>query len=288
MPTATATAATESFAPVQGAELYCREVGQGNPLVVIHGGPDFDHTYLLPDMDRQAVSRRLVYYDQRGRGRSRGEARPEDIHIDRYVDDLNGVRRHLGVDSIAILGHSWGAIVAMHYALRYPNRTSHMVLLNTAPASHADMLLMREERLRRRAAHEEELREVLPGFARGDPDAVARYYRIDYSGTFKRPEDLDRLQLAWTRESIKTGRLIESHLMQGLIWSEGYTLLPALAAVRTPTLVIHGDFDFVPVECAARLVEAIPGARLTVLRDSGHFSYIDAADQVRRELDGFF
>ena len=287
MTTATASAATESFAPAHGAQLYCREVGEGRPLVVIHGGPDFDHTYLLPDMDRLAASRRLVYYDQRGRGRSRGEVRLEDIHIDRYVDDLNSVRKHLGVESVAILGHSWGAIVAMHYALRYPNRTSHMVLLNTAPASHADLLLMREERLRRRAAHEEELRELLPGFARGDPDAVARYYRIDYSGTFKREEDLARLNLGWTRKAIKTGRLIESHLMQGLIWSEGYTLLPALAAVRTPTLLIHGDFDFAPVECAARIAGAIPGARLEVLRGSGHFSYIDAADRVARALGEF-
>lgn len=146
---------------------------------------------------------------------------------------------------------------------------------------------MRDERLRRRAAHEEELREILPGFARGDPDAVARYYRIDYSSTFKREEDLARLNLAWTRKAIKTGRLIESHLMQGLIWSEGYTLLPSLAAVRTPTLLIHGDFDFVPVECAARIAEAIPGARLEVLRDSGHFSYIDAADAVRKALGEF-
>jgi len=285
--TATATA-TESFAPVHGAELYCREVGEGRPLVVIHGGPDFDHTYLLPDMDRLAASRRLVYYDQRGRGRSRGELRPEDIHIDRYVDDLNGVRKHLGVESIDILGHSWGALVAMHYALRHPNRTAHMVLLNSAPASHADLLLMREERLRRCAAHEEQLREILPGFARGDPEAVARYYRIDFGTTFKRQEDLARLNLAWTGNAIKAGRLIESHLAQGLIWSEGYTLLPALAAVRTPTLVIHGDFDFIPVECAGRIAEAIPGARLEVLRDSGHFSYIDAAEQVGRELDGFF
>ena len=58
MTAATAAAAAESFAPVHGGELYCRQVGDGTPLVVIHGGPDFDHTYLLPDMDRLAVSRR--------------------------------------------------------------------------------------------------------------------------------------------------------------------------------------------------------------------------------------
>jgi proline iminopeptidase len=278
----------EGFAPVEGAELYYRDVGEGQPLVVIHGGPDFDHTYLLPDFDRLAARYRLVYYDQRGRGRSRGKVDLDEIHIDKYVEDLDGLRRHLGLESVAVVGHSWGGIVAMHYALRHPERTSHLVLMNTAPASHADLLLMREERLRRRAVHERALTAIMPGYARGDPEAVAAYYRIDYGTTFRRAEDLKRLKLEWSRKDIKSGRAIEARLSQGLIWSEGYTLLPALAGVRSPTLVVHGDFDFVPIECAEHIVQAIPGARLAVLPDSGHFSYIDAPDQVRHALDRFF
>ena len=278
----------EGFAPVAGAELYYREVGEGQPIVVIHGGPDFDHAYLLPDFDRLAAGYRLVYYDQRGRGRSRGKVDLEQLDIDRYVEDLDGVRRHLGLDRIAVLGHSWGGIIAMHYALRHPERTSHLVLLNTAPASHADLLLMREERLRRHAVHERKLTALIPGYARGDPDAVAEYYRIDFGTTFRRTEDLARLNLKWSRKDIKSGRAIEARLAQGLIWSEGYSLLPRLAAVRAPALILHGDFDFIPIECAEHIAQAIPGARLAVLPDSGHFSYIDAPDQVRHALDRFF
>ena len=58
--------------------------------------------------------------------------------------------------------------------------------------------------------------------------------------------------------------------------------------MRAPTLVIHGDYDFIPIECAEHIVEAIPGARFAVIPDSGHFSYIDAPDQVRHALDRFF
>ena len=58
--------------------------------------------------------------------------------------------------------------------------------------------------------------------------------------------------------------------------------------VRAPTLILHGDFDFIPMECAEHIAQAIPGARLAVLPDSGHFSYIDAPDQVRHALDRFF
>jgi len=278
----------EGFAPVAGGELYYRQVGDGRPLVVIHGGPDFDHTYLLPDFDRLSSGFRLVYYDQRGRGRWRGKVDLDQIHIDTYVADLEALRRHLGLDAMAVVGHSWGAIIALHYALRHPDRTSHVVLINSAPASHADLLLMRTQRLRRNSMHKDRLTALMPGYARGDPDAVADYYRIDFGTTFRRIEDVQRLNLKWSRRDIQRGRAIEKRLSQGLIWSEGYSLLPALAAVRAPTLVIHGDYDFIPIECAEHIVEAIPGARFAVIPDSGHFSYIDAPDQVRHALDRFF
>jgi proline iminopeptidase len=275
-------------ASVDGAELYYRDIGHGPPLVVIHGGPDFDHTYLLPDLDRLAEAYRLIYYDQRGRGKSRGAVRLDDIHIDTYVADLDGLRRHLGLDTIAVLGHSWGGLIAMHYALRHPDRASHLVLMNSIPASHADLQVLRRERLRRREANAARFAALMPGYARGDPEAVAEYYRIDYGATFKRPGEAARLNLDWTREDILTGRAIEERLMQGLVWADGYTLIPVLATVRTPTLVIHGDFDFVPLAASVHIAEAIPGARLAILGDSGHFSYIDAPGQVRKALDDFF
>jgi proline iminopeptidase len=280
----------ESYVPVDGAELFCREVGEGRPIVVIHGGPDFDHTYLLPDMDRLADSYRLIYYDQRGRGRSRGEVRLEEIDIDRYVEDLDLLRAHLRLDTVAILGHSWGGFVAMQYALRHPGRVSHLILLNTASASEEDFTLMREERRRKQAPHRERLDALgsSPAYRDGDPRTVAEYYRIDFGTTFKRSEDAARLNLTATREDILKGRAIEDRLAEGLLWVPGFTIIPALKHLRTATLVIHGENDFFPVASSAHIAEAIPGARLTTLADSGHFSYIDAPERVRGAIDDFF
>jgi proline iminopeptidase len=97
-------ASREDFVAVKNAELYTRELGQGRPIIVIHGGPDFDHTYLLPDMDRLSDSYRLIYYDQRGRGRSRGELRLEEISIEQTIEDLEGLQDQLGLETVAILG----------------------------------------------------------------------------------------------------------------------------------------------------------------------------------------
>jgi proline iminopeptidase len=125
----------ETRIPVGKTSLYAREIGGGAPVIVLHGGPDFDHGYLLPDLDRLADAFRLIYYDQRGRGRSAEGVEPEDVTLLSDVEDLDAVRQHYRLESPALLGHSWGAVLALEYALRYPSRVSRLILMNPAPAS---------------------------------------------------------------------------------------------------------------------------------------------------------
>lgn len=149
MPTGSAPdspASREGFVPVDGAAIYFRDVGRGRPIIVLHGGPDFSHTYLLPDLDLLSDSFHLIYYDQRGRGSSAAGVRAEDVTIESEMEDLDGVRRFFRLESVAVLGHSWGGLLALEYALRHPLRVSHLILLNPAPASHDDLMLLKEER----------------------------------------------------------------------------------------------------------------------------------------------
>ena len=119
--------------PVGGAELYSREIGRGRPVIVLHGGPDFDHRYLVPDMDRLSTSFRLIYYDQRGRGQSAEHVRPEDVSLESDIADLDAVRQHFHLTSTTLLGHSWGAVLALEYAVRHPGRVSHLILMTLPP-----------------------------------------------------------------------------------------------------------------------------------------------------------
>jgi proline iminopeptidase len=77
---------------------------------VLHGGPDFDHSYLVPELDVLAESFRLIYDDQRGRGRSAGGVRPEDVTIESEIDDVDHISGRLGLGRVALLGHSWGGV----------------------------------------------------------------------------------------------------------------------------------------------------------------------------------
>src|SRR5690242_13951857 len=148
----------EGYISVENAELYYREVGQGQPIILLHGGPDFDHTYLLPDLDRLSDSYRLIYYDQRERGKSARDVQPEDVTLESEVEDLDRVRKFFGLESVALLGHSWGGVLALEYTTRHPTRVSHLIILNTAPVSHEDYLLLRKSRREKTPADIEELK----------------------------------------------------------------------------------------------------------------------------------
>lgn len=140
--------------------------------------------YLLPDMDRLSDRFRLIYYDQRGRGKSVEGVLPEDVRMESEIEDLEALREYFQLDSVALLGHSWGGVLAMEYALRHPDHFSGLILLNTAPASADDFKLLQYRR-KRAAADLEKLSTIASdgGYLAGDPDAVAEYYRIHFRAT---------------------------------------------------------------------------------------------------------
>lgn len=281
------------YATVGTARLHVRDVGAGPPVVVLHGGPDLDYQYLLPELDRLAGGCRVVYYDQRGRGRSAHGVRPGDVTLESEIDDLEHVRRHFGLESMAILGHSWGGLLALEYASRHPERLTHLVLMNTAPATQEDSSLMREHLARLRpAADADAMRAAAdtPAFRAGELDVEADYYRLHYRPTCPDPEVLDRLmprlRANFSPERVLLARAIEDRLYSQTWGVPGYDVLARLKA-HVPTLVLHGAHDFVPIELAAHVTDAIPGARLVVLPGCGHFSYLEDPEQVVRRVGDF-
>jgi proline iminopeptidase len=280
--------ADERLVAINGVELFVRELGAGLPIVVLHGGPDFDHTYLLPELDRLAASFRLIYYDQRGRGRSCPDIRPEDVGIESEMADLDALRKQLRLDTVAVLGHSWGCVLAMEYAARHPARVSHLILMNTAPASGDDVERFgRQLRARRSPGDLERMGEIAAGarYAAGDLDAEADYYRIHFRGSVVGPPErveqiVRRLRTHFTERGVLTAREIERRLYEQTWLRADYDLVPRLRGLPTPTLVLHGAEDLVPVAMAARIAEAMPRARLDVLDGCGHFAYLERPERV--------
>lgn len=286
--------AVETFIDAGPSRLFVREVGEGMPIVVVHGGPEFDHTYLLPDLDRLSDGYRLIYYDQRGRGRSfRGEG-PNDVTLEGEIDDLDRVREWSGAGRVAVLGHSWGGVLAMEYAIRRPDRESHLILMDTAPASHAGNRVFRDMLVSQRTPEESaRVRELLadPDHQAGDVALDEALFRIHFRPALARPEHVEvvvgRLRTWFSREGIVAARAIEDHLYEQTWDRPDYDLIPALRGLRVPTLLLHGEFDFVPLEAARLVADAIPGARLEVIPEAGHFPFLEQPDRVRSSIDAF-
>jgi proline iminopeptidase len=289
--------AHESRIPVQRAGLYCREVGRGVPMIVLHGGPDFDISYLLPELDRLSDKFHLIYYDQRGRARSADHGKPEDVTLDSEMADLDEVRQHFHLDKVAVLGHSWGTVLALEYALRHPEHVSRLVLMDPAPASTTDINRFRKERVEKWPVLME-LRKAIAdttAYKEADPDAVVAYYRVHFKPALARSEDYEKLMIRMQARFIEQGKagILKSRAVEDRLVNEtwaspnGYDLHPKLKGLNIPALVITGDHDFFPF-AAEHIAQAIPGARLVTLKDCGHFPYLECPVPLREQIDVFF
>lgn len=213
--------------------------------------------------------------------------RPADVSIDSEIVDLDALRASLGLDSVAVLGHSWGGLLAMEYATRHPSRVSHLILMNSAPASARDWQeLRRALRETRPPGDLERMRRIVAStaFEDGDLSADADFYRLHFRMTVRDPAELDRivgrLRVHFTADSVRTARAIEDRLYEQTCERADYDLTPALRELAMPCLVLHGEHDLVPVELAAHLADAVPRATLAVLPGCGHFAYLEEPDQV--------
>jgi len=290
-----AAAARESRIPAGGAALYARAIGSGPAIVVIHGGPDFDSSYFLPDLDGLADGYRLLYYDQRGRGKSADGVKPADVSLESEMSDLDAVRGFYHAEAPTLLGHSWGAVLALEYALRHPDHISRLIIMSPAPASTADATDFRAARQKTYADGLARMKAIADtdAYKRGDPDAVAARYRIHFAPAFARGKDLDamiaRMKVDFANTDVVKARQVEDRLYEDT-WLKpgGYDLLPKLAAIRVPTLVIYGNHDMIPEASAVHIAKAIPGARLVRFDNCGHFTFLECPAATRDAIDAFF
>ena len=289
--------ATESRVAVDNTSLYVRVAGRGQPMIVLHGGPDFDTAYLLPELDQLTDAYRLIYYDQRGRGKSAEGVRPEEVTLASDLADLDAIRAHFEVDAPVLLGHSWGTVLALEYALRNPSRVSRLILMNPAPVSASQLVLLRKSYVGQLASEMERQREIMASdaYKAGDPETVAARYRIHFRHGLHHAADYDKLMARMSAQFRAQGTngilkawAIESRLYRDTWDLADYDLLPKLRSLRTPTLVIVGEHDFIPSEIAAQIASALPRATLATIKDCGHFAYLECGTEVRKAVDSFF
>ncbi len=271
--------------PIRDVSLRVEVLGREYPLLLMHGGPGADH-WTLTSFRRCADRYTLIFYDHRCNGRSEG-APVSSMTWENLTADADALREELGFERWAVLGHSFGGMVALEYALRYPNRLSHLILLDTGgdgrwPTRNAPGLLAER-------GYSPKTVEVARRFLNGriaPEEFVPSLMRL--SGAYHHhlgPRLLmrDLREGAW-RTKIRPAALIfaGSHLI------EGWTVMDRLGEIEVPTLVMAGrdDFQF-PPEHQAELAAGIPDARLRIIERAGHNPHDERPDEVMEAVRGF-
>ncbi len=290
----------EGFVDANGVMLYYWIVGQGSPLVIVHGGPGASHDYFLPYLLPLARHNKLVFVDERGSGKSSKAAEVSQYTVENMADDVEAARQALNLGKISLLGHSYGGVVVQAYAFKYQKNLSHLILGSTFASTR-------------------ELNDALAKVKANMPEADRkRMEEIEQAGLFGKgtqwehgryPEEYAKL--AWgvgyfpylyqhnpdpnydPADSNKTSwdlyrEMWGSHgeyIVDGNLKSVEY--VDKLPSIKVPTLIIVGDHDESDPVMSKEMHEKIAGSKLVILPQSGHMTFVDQPLMFIKEVSEF-
>ncbi|MEM7415586.1 MAG: alpha/beta hydrolase [Gemmatimonadota bacterium] len=278
---------SQGMVSLEDATIFYETVGSGDPIVVVHGGPGLDHTYLQPGLDALGNRFELVYYDQRGTGRSSAELNPEAIHIDAFVRDIEALRESLGHERITVLAHSFGSLIGLRYAMAHPERAHALILMNPVEPGTRFQQQTNERLQARMVPEDQEALDQLrssEAFEARDPGTLSEIYRVAFRPILRDRTRIDELTVDLAASTAQNGQDVARLLGQSLGMVDWWDQLGAL---ETPTLVLHGRYDAPPVEMGQALAEALPAGTFEVL-DTGHFPFMEDRDAFLAAVSGFF
>jgi proline-specific peptidase len=291
----TLSARREGFLPFREFRVWYRIVGELDqpapgrfPLLVLHGGPGAPHNYLEPLGALAQSGRPVVFYDQLGGGNSDRPDDPTLWNIDLFVEEVGAVRRELGLQRVHVLGHSWGAMLALSYALRHPSGLLSLVLvggLASSPLHIAEVDKLREQL-------PQEVQEVLSHHEEAgttdDPayeEAMIAFYarhlcRLDpWPEYLREPLEQTNLQVYQTMWGAS-----ELHCTGNL---KDWDVSPRLGEIRVPTLLISGRYDLCTPADQEVLREGIPASEWVLFEDSSHCPHAEETERFLEVVEGF-
>jgi proline iminopeptidase len=265
-----------------GRRLWAMTVGAGAPLIVCHGGPG------MWDMfgDAAAMLRddlRVVRWDQRGCGRSE---RRGPYSMARAAADLDAVRAHFGFAKSAVLGHSWGAQLALRYALDRPDRVSHLVYVSGTGLGFAWHDEYEQNLAARLGGHRARIEELGASDRTVDEDrelAVLRW-SADFADPATAAGHAERMATPWLEINYECNAVINADDRE--TWRED-ELVAACRALDVPVLIVDGAKDIRPRWAVDSLAGALPKATRVTLPEAGHVPWLDDPEGFRTALLSF-
>jgi proline iminopeptidase len=263
------------YADVNGTKLYYSIIGDGPPIMFMHGGLGFDHIYFRPWVDPLADNFTVIFYDHRGNGRSERPPNLDDVSHATWADDADALRKHLGIHKMTLIGHSYGGVIAQHYALRHQDRLERLILATTYPAwDYTDV--------------------VIEGARRKGTLAQVRAIETQFFNHVNNDEDMEEMAEVIASlyfhdpESDVAKHKNENARYSAAAYNHGFidihsqhNVVDRLNEIAVPTLVLCGLDDFVtPYEQgSARLHSGIRGSKLVIFEHSAHMIFAEEQEK---------
>lgn len=276
---------TEIYFDVDGAGLVPdgARMREKPTAFVIHGGPGSDHSDLKKSFGRLTDRLQVVYFDHRGQGRSaRGDV--SKYTLDENVEDMEALRRHLGLGPIVSIGTSYGGMVAMAHAARYPDSVSHLILVVTA--AHAGF----NARARRIVAERGTPEQIAAcddlWAGRLDTEAKLRRYYEVMGPLYSLKHDPAAARAGLDRRILSADAINRAFAPGGFLQS--FDLRPELGRITAPTLILAGRHDWIcHPDFSEEIHRLIPGSDLRVFEHSSHSIRVDETDAFLDAVAGF-
>jgi proline iminopeptidase len=290
----------DGFVDAHGVLIYYQTLGQGTPLLIVHGGPGASHDYFLPYLLPLARHHKLIFIDERGSGKSEKLEDPAGYTVENMVEDTEAVREGLNLGRISLLGHSYGGVLAQAYALKYQANLTHLILCSTFHST---------------TKMNEVFRHMLANMT---PELRDRILSLEKSGLFGKGKDYEKnrypndyMIAAWAEgyfpylyqrrpdanyDPIANGNMSwdlyremwgsnGEYVIDGNLKSVEYA--ERLKTIKTPTLITAGDHDECAPSLSAEMHGLISGSKLVIFPQSGHMNFVDQPALFNKTVSDF-
>ena len=262
-------------AQVDDIEIAYWRVGRGAPLVVVHGGPGIGHRYLRPLDVWTEEGYELIYYDQRGSGHTElGD--PDKVSFSGAIADLDGLRAVLGIEKLNLVGHSFGADLAVMYAAKRPEHAASLVVINPGPPFVPELMESFQQTMgARRSLQDDEEKKAIEnsaGFASGDPATLERSVLNSYTPFFSDRSHRDACDLGFTQVTAANVGKAPERMFRDLADLDP---IGSLSDIACPTLVVYSENDPLPEEFSRLLADKIASAEYQYLSGASHFVFYE-------------
>src|ERR1041385_5268994 len=277
----------EGMIDVRGTSLYYHVIGKGEPVIIIHGGPMLDQSYLFDHFKALAKDHVLIFYDQRVSGKSSPVADSTSLTMANMTNDIEVIREKLGLDQVHVIGHSWGGFLAAKFAGEHPTKVKSLILCDAMPPTQRLWQQEESEIAKRATAYDSTVRDAIMNLDafknRSDVTLVDSLMKVSFKNQFVDTTKLSKLKVKLPKDYFQRSKIFS------YIGREFYAfdITEQLKRIIAPTLIIYGDQEPALKISAPVYKENIADSKITVIKQSGHFPFIEHPDESVRIVKNF-